>query len=366
MTSIARKNLFADKPKLLASVGGVGLSVLLVLALLSVYFGSIRLVRAVPEHSGADRWVVQKGLTNLFNTFSILPDGRSGALKRASGASAVSAVVNHPSKVTAGDTSKTAAVIGYDPASDFSGPWQVLEGSGDVRPGTVVVDRTLSRLLGIGVGDSLTIGPERFEVIGLSGETNAIEYQYVFVTREDAQRVFDQRDIVNYYLVETDDSAALERAVPRVLPNAETQSVTTVADANERVISDSFLPIILLLVCIGLAVGVTVIGLTIYTATAERAREFAVLKAVGIGNARLYGIVTAQSLIASLAGSVVGLGLFQLVQWIAFHAAPAVYFSLAAEYYGYVLAGVIVMSIVAAFVPIRKLTQIDPVEVFNA
>lgn len=366
MTSIARKNLFADKPKLLASVGGVALAVLLVLSLLSVYFGSSSQARALPEHSGVDRWVVQKGTADLFHTVSILPADRTERLEAVDGVRSVSAVVNHASKITVGDETPTAAVVGFDPDTGFGGPWEVAEGTTKVGSGEAVVDRTLARSNGIGVGDSVTVGPESFEVVGLAKDTNAIAFQYVFLTLEDAQRVFEQPGIVSYYLVETEDTAALEREAPRILPNTEVKTVTAVADANEQVIEDSFLPIIMLLVVIGLAVGVTVIGLTIYTATAERSREFAVLKAVGVGNARLYGIVTAQSLIASLAGYTLGLGLFRLVQEIAFYAAPAVNFSLDARYYGYVLAGVIVMSVVASAIPIRKLTQIDPVEVFNA
>lgn len=366
MTSIARKNLLSDRPKLLASVGGVALAVLLVLSLLSVYFGSSAQARAFPEHSGANRWVVQTGASDLFHTVSILPAGFTDQLRSVAGVTSVSPLVNHASRVNMHDETVTAAVFGFDPATGLGGPWKVVEGTGRVGPGETVIDRTLARQHGVRVGDTITIGPKPFNVVGISADTSAVVLQYLFVRLADAQGAFNQPNIVSYYLVKTTDPAALERAVPGIVPNAEVKTITAVADANQKVISASFLPIILLLVFIGLAVGATVIGLTIYTATAERAREFAVLKAVGVGNRRLYRIVTAQSLLVSLIGFVVGLGLFWVVQQIAYYAAPAVAFSLDLPYYGYVLGGVIVMSVVASFIPIHKITRIDPVEVFNA
>lgn len=366
MTSIARKNLQSDRPKLLASVGGVALAVLLVLSLLSVYFGSSSQARAFPEHSGVNRWVTQKGTSDLFHTVSILPAGLDRQLRQVPGVTAVSPLVNHATKVMAGDEMLTAAIFGFDPATRFGGPWKVVEGTDRVGPGEAVVDRTLARSYGIRIGDSITVDRKPFKVVGISTQSNSIVLQYIFVRLADAQAAFAQPDIVSYYLVQTTDPAALERAVPGIAPNAEVKTIGSVADANQKLIKKSFLPIILLLVFIGLAVGVTVIGLTLYTATAERAREFAVLKAVGVGNRRLYRIVTTQSLLVSLVGFVVGLGLFWVVQQIGYYAAPAVAFSLDTPYYGYVLAGVIVMSVGASFIPIRKVTRIDPVEVFNA
>ena len=366
MTSIARKNLLSDRPKLLASVGGVALAVLLVLSLLSVYFGSSAQARAYPENSGADRWVVQTGASDLFHTVSILPAGFTDKLRSVAGVTSVSPLVNHASRVKMHDETVTAAVFGFDPATGLGGPWKIVDGTDQVKDGETVIDRTLARQNNVKVGHTITIGPKQFKVVGISADTSAIVLQYLFVRLADAQAAFNQPNIVNYYLVKTTDPAALEKAAPEIIPNSEVQTIDSVAEANQEVVSTSFLPIILLLVLIGLAVGATVIGLTIYTATAERAREFAVLKAVGVGNGRLYRIVTAQSLLVSLIGFVVGLGLFWVVQQIAYYAAPAVAFSLAGPYYGYVLGGVIVMSVGASFVPIHKINQIDPVEVFNA
>src|SRR3990172_3816654 len=79
--------------------------------------------------------------------------------------------------------------------------------------------------------------------------------------------------------------------------------------SNRKMVDDTFLPIILVLLVIGFMVGVAVIGLTIYTATVEQSREYGVLKAIGATNWKLYGIVFKQAILAGLLGYVLGAAL---------------------------------------------------------
>jgi putative ABC transport system permease protein len=71
-------------------------------------------------------------------------------------------------------------------------------------------------------------------------------------------------------------------------------------------VDETFLPIVSVLVVIGFVGGVAVIGLTIYTATMEKSREYGVLKALGASNGRLYRIVSHQALISGVLGYILG------------------------------------------------------------
>ncbi|WP_353748366.1 FtsX-like permease family protein [Paenarthrobacter sp. YL] len=75
---------------------------------------------------------------------------------------------------------------------------------------------------------------------------------------------------------------------------------------NTNIVRDTFLPIILVLLLIGIAVGMTVIGLTIFTSTIEKAREYGVLKAIGVSNRQLYTVVVEQAVTAAVLGYLLG------------------------------------------------------------
>jgi putative ABC transport system permease protein len=154
--------------------------------------------------------------------------------------------------------------------------------------------------------------------------------------------------------------------VKEIVDDGDLRHVSRIADDNAGVIRDSFLSVIAMLMAIGLFVGTTVIGITIYSATVEKAREYGVLKAVGIKSTRLYAIVFEQALISSVAGFILGVLLYHLVAWLAYNYFPEVVFYLSIEYYLYVLILAVVMSIIAAFIPIKKINDIDPALVFKS
>ena len=135
---------------------------------------------------------------------------------------------------------------------------------------------------------------------------------------------------------------------------------------NEDVVSESFLPIVGLMVLIGLAVGTTVIGLTIYTATAERSKEYGVLKAVGVKNRRLFSIVLKQTLISAVVGFLIGVCLYFAIVNVTFYALPIVYFYLSYGYFVILFMTSLLTGTMASFIPLRKINRIDPVETFTS
>jgi len=138
------------------------------------------------------------------------------------------------------------------------------------------------------------------------------------------------------------------------------------AEAVRKEIDETFIPIIAILVVIGFIVGAAVVGLTIYTATIERSREFGVMKAVGATPAFLYRIVIAQAAILTTAGFAAGLLAALGTADVAARAVPefATDFRIRDIVLVFVAAGG--MAGVASFLPVRRVTSIDPAMVFRA
>src|SRR3990172_2969288 len=138
------------------------------------------------------------------------------------------------------------------------------------------------------------------------------------------------------------------------------------AKAIRKEIDESFLPIIAILVAIGFVVGAAVVGLTIYTATIERTREFGVMKAVGASPGFLYRIVLSQSAILTAAGFLVGLLGAVAVADLAARAVPEFATDFQPRDIAAVGAAALLMAVVASLVPARRVNSIDPAMVFRA
>ena len=77
MIRLAFRNLFQNKARLVISVGGVALALLLILSLDAVFTGVERQVTAYIDSSGADIMVAQSDVRNMHMASSSLPDSVS-------------------------------------------------------------------------------------------------------------------------------------------------------------------------------------------------------------------------------------------------------------------------------------------------
>jgi putative ABC transport system permease protein len=367
MVPIARKNLLYDKSKFLVCIVGFALSTLLIFALLGIYFGVIQQSRNIPITSGADYWISEQGARNLFNSSSFLPPGQAERLEQINGVEKAVPTINRTTTIQIDGKDVTTAVVGYDTETEIGKAGTIYKGNSNVGSGETIIDRALAQKHGLKLGDKIQINGADFEISGMTDDTNALEFQYAFISYEDAMKTLHQK-AVNFYLVNLsgEPTRQIKDDIAAVLPTGELKTKETVAQGNEDVISESFLPIVGLLVFIGLAVGTTVIGLTIYTATTERAKEYGVLKAVGVKNKRLFLIILQQTVISSVVGFVLGVGLYFAVLQIAFYAVPIVYFSLGYSYFVTFFAVSLATGILASLIPLRKISRIDPVETFTS
>lgn len=365
MVAIARKNLLHDKSKFLVSVSGVALSTLLVFALLGVYFGVIKQSKTVPLTSGANYWVTERGARNMFNSASFLPLDRETPLSKVKGVKDATPIIDRTTTIKIHGQDVTAAVVGYDTKTGIGRAGTMYQGSSRIGAKEAIVDQALARKHGLKIGGAINVNGVDFKVKGLSLHTNDMEFQYVFVSFHDAQAAL-QQPAVNYYLVNlTAPPGQVQSGIERVLPTGELKAKGTLAQGNANVVSDTFLPVLALLVVIGLAVGTTVIGLTIYTATAERAKEYGVLKAVGVPTRRLFWIVMQQTLISGITGYAIGVGLYFGVVKAAFYTSPTVSFNLSNRYFAIIFGVSLLSAVLAALIPLGKINRIDPVEAFH-
>ena len=122
---------------------------------------------------------------------------------------------------------------------------------------------------------------------------------------------------------------------------------------------------IFVIVLVGVSVGMLTITLTMYTATMERLREFAILKALGATRWKIWGVVLEQAITETSVsfglGLAASLGADHFVETMS---------GIRGRYPILVIVGCFVMMVVLAIlgslISIRKATSVDPVMVFRA
>jgi len=366
MVPVARRNLFAEKGRFAMSVGGVAFAVLLILIVVSLYRGWSR-TGSVYEKLPGDVWISQSGTIDPYHSTSLLPASGAGRLRAVPGVAAVLPVyARHLAFPARGggrlDTygmaiTAPAAVVARGRA------WPYFP-----RPGHVVIDRVLAGEAGVRPGDTLNVLGRRLVVDRLTSGGNKI-VQFAFLNPVDARALLGEPGRVSYFLLVTRpgaDVAAVGRAAAAAVPGSEAHSSADFAHAFSRLVSSGFLSVVAALVGIGFVVGGAVIALTTYTATVEKARDFAVLKAVGASDAFVYRIVVWQSVLVGLAGSVAGIALSAAVADLVGRRVPEFVTDFRVADALVVLCAAIVMSVVASFVPVRRINRIDPAMVFRA
>src|ERR1700740_2396905 len=128
---LARRNLFHDRLRLVATVVGIVFSIVLVTVQLGLYLGFGRMVTTMIDHASADLWIMPLG-TKCFEDPSLLDDReRFRALSIEGVAEAVPVVIGFAQWRTPSGSSTPVFIVGTDLRSGGLRPWNVVEGSID-------------------------------------------------------------------------------------------------------------------------------------------------------------------------------------------------------------------------------------------
>lgn len=374
MLLVARKNLFAEKVRLAISVGGVALSVFLIGVLLSLFRGWNEQVGGFVERVPADFWLASDGATDFSFAASILPADLGDELAKREEVQTVSPLIVRPMEVWKGGEGEKdkfdLQLVGYDPKIGVGGPLKVVEGKSPPGPDDIIIDKRMSERYDVHIGDELVRGSQRLFVVGYSTGGDFVYTQVGFVTLDTAVSFLelDPPDQRTFFVLKLEEGAAKEMFAARLrvgVPGLKVIDPHAFAqDTRDRILGN-ILPILIVIVTIAFIVGLAVAGLTIYTATVEKSREYGILKAEGFTNPFLYRVVFEQSLITGCLGFILGAGLTLLVAPFAEDAVAQFVVYIRWQDLMGVAGATIIMSLLASYIPMRRLTTIDPVSVFK-
>ncbi len=368
LVSIAWRNLFHDKARFAISISGVAFSVFLVLILLGLFRGWNEKIVEYITNTNSDIWILQRGGDDFFNSISVLPLALKEEIEKVENVRQVHSLIGRQISFEHGGDTVRVYIIGYDPADPLGGPLKVVKGENVPGEGEIIIDKVFAKTKKVELGDTLRIIGSDFTVSGIAEGGDLVFVQFAFMNRSEAEKLFAFDGLTSFYLVMLEDKTNAVATVQRIeeeLPGVTAITQEDYKESNRQEINDIFIPILTVLVFIGFLVGLTVVGLMTYTSTIEKSKEYGILKAIGASNKFLYEIIVKQSIFTGLAGFVVGISITVLARLLLEGYVPQFVTKIIGRDIALTLLLILLMSISAAFVPIRRIAQIEPATVFK-
>jgi putative ABC transport system permease protein len=373
MFMLARKILLHDTLRFFIAVGGVGFAVMLALLQLSFYHGFLNNASCIIDHTGADLWVMARGIQN-FDFTSPIPLRHQSRIRSIAGVAWVEPLIVSMAlwRLETGGL-EGVEVIGLNPDRSAGLPWAMVAGlPASIRePGTLIMDAyDLPKFHLHGISQGAELGGARVKVVGLTrGIRSFTTVPYAFTSIRNA-RTFTRvgNDDTTYLLVGLEpeaDVAAIKARIRRIVGVDVYTKAEFAARTREYWQRTTGVATVLITSAIlGLLVGMVVVGQTLYASTVEHLKEFGTYKALGASNGDLVRIIIIQSLIAGGVGFLLGLALIAAARQVitTFTDLPSALYPV--EFLG-MLAVTVAMCIAASYFSIRKATRLEPAMVFK-
>lgn len=368
MIRLAFRNLFQNRARLIISVGGVALALLLVLSLDAVFTGVEQQITAYILHSGADVWVSQADVLNMHMASSSLPDSVARKVRHLPGVESVSPINYLTNNVIANEERNLAYIIGLPEEAQLGGPWEISSGQSLPDEDEVIINRSVAEKSGIRLGDRVEILGEDFQVVGLSEGTASLVNSVAFISTKDFEEFRGSYDTFSFLLVKVAEGESPLIVAARIqaqVRDVTAQTTQEFAGQERRVVRDMSTDLITIMNLIGFLIGLAVMALTVYTSTLSRRREYGMLKALGARNPDLYLTVLAQAILSVMLGFGFGLAITLLLTLaIPFFDSNLV---LKVSFDSLLKVGSVSLVIagISAMIPIRQIGGLDPATVFR-
>lgn len=375
MASLAIKNLFHEKVRLVVTLTGIVFSVILTAVQLGIFLGFIEASTGVIANSNADLWIISRDVTHVEQGVEFSESKLYEVLETPGVERAEKHIVSLGAQVKKPDGSdEGVTLVGFDLNSGMGAPWNITRGAiKDLKqPDAIFVDELYAEeKLGVTkIGQVIELNRRRARVVGFTRGIRIFTSQpAVFTSFKNAQSYLNlQENQTLYLLVKTAPSHDL-KAVQNDLAGRLTD--VEVLTRNELVYRQGMYWVIgtgagitvLIAAALAIIVGVVIVAQTIYSATVDHIREYGTLKAMGATNFYLYKIIVTQSVVSGLIAFVIGIAVSLVISRVSMNGTLAIIvnWQLVLALFGLT----ITMCAGASIVAIRKATTIDPAMVFK-
>ena len=322
MNFIALKMLTGDRAKYLGLIFAVAFCTFLLENQTSIFAGILnRTGSQILDVTDADVWVMD-AKTEYFEQTKALKDTD---LTRVRGVDGVEWAVNlfkaTPVARTRAGKFASCILLGLDDATLAGAPRKMLLGSWERlrEPDSVVIDKAGYILLfpdePLELGRELEMNDHRVTIVGISDAAAPfLSFPVVHARYSEAVTfVGRERTQLAYVLVRPQPGISAEQISQRIDAQTGLRARTTDEfrwDCIRYYLKNTGIPVNFgITITIALIVGTVVAGQTFYLFTIENLKQFGALKAIGVTNWRLIGMVLLQAFTVGVMGFSLGTGM---------------------------------------------------------
>jgi ABC-type lipoprotein release transport system permease subunit len=307
-------NLFRRKGRTILTMLGIGIGVAAIVALGAVAQGLEAGLGSMTRSSEADLVVTQAG--TISSLLSSVDEAVGDELRAWPEVADVAGMLF--GNVLLDTRGRNFLVFGHDPEGFAIAHFRIIEGQDLVSARTVrgargtplILGRQVAESLDKSVGDSLRLGGSTFRIVGIYETGDGLEDAAAVVSLHEAQALTLQtRRVSMFYLKLRDpgDADRLRVKIERSYPDLSLTTTTGFVDQEQMLgILDA---VAMGVAGLAVVIGGIVMANTLFMSVFERTREIGLLRSLGWRRRRVLALILGESLVLSLLGGLLGIGL---------------------------------------------------------
>lgn len=378
MHRIALQMLVGDRAKYFGLVFAVAFASLLMTHQVSIFAAIMNRTKAqVEDVADAEVWVMDPRVGH-FDETEPMRDAELVRVRGVEGVAWASPITKSHAKVkTPGGSLRMANLMGFDDASLAGAPQTMVLGSLDDlrRQDSVVIDDCGYQFLFPGepfaLGKRLEMNDRTAEIVGICRVNPVFQTMpLLYARRSQALRYTDaSRKTLAFVVARPAAGTAPEELARRIESRTglKARSRTEFGQMSfSHYLRNTGIPINFgITISMALVVGAVVAGQTFYIFTVENLRQFGALKAIGVGDRGITGMILLQALVVAAIGLGTGSGLCAVF----FNATADVPhlrgITLTGAVFGLVSLCIFAVVVAASLVSVQKVRRLEPAVVFR-
>ena len=379
MRFIALRMLTADRSKYLGLIFAIGFCTFLLQNQTSIFAGILRRTgNQIADVTEASVWVMDPK-TEYFEQTKALKDTDLLRVRGVAGVAwAVRLFKGNPIAKTESGKYAATTMIGIDddtlvgaPRKMLLGRWQDLQ-----KPDSVIVDRAGYQLLYPGeperLGRTIELNDHRVTIVGISDAAASFLSLPIMHARysEAIQFQGQERKQLSYVLAKPLAGITPEQLCSRIEAATGLRARTTDQfrwDCIRYYLRNTGIPVNFgITIFIALVVGTVVAGQTFYLFTIDNLRQFGTLKAIGVADRTLVGMILLQALNAGAIGFAIGTGMEVTFVEIFLHKIATRGLILLWQSVAIAAACIVFVVLFASWLSIRRVLRLEAATVFRS
>lgn len=370
--TLAMRNLFHDRIRLIVTVVGILFSIVLVAIQSGLYVGASKLIVSTIDRADGELWIAAYG-SRSFEDSGVLSGRERYAALATPGVAKASPIIAAFSRWKKKEGGRQlCVVVGYDAADGALLPWNIVEGDLETvkLPDGVAVDETYFESLGVdGLGDTGEINGERVRVTATTfGIRSFTTTPMIFTTLNRARSLLGMPPgSASYVLVKLAEGADLEQVRQSLQSQLPDTEVLTSAEFRDRSLGRWLFGTgagfaLIGGTLLGTLVGTVIVAQTLYSSTKDHINEFATLRALGSSSGYIHKVILTQAALSAIIGYALGMAIASGIIFASQNSALPIIMTPTLAVGLFLLT--IFMCAVSAISAIVKVTRIDPAMVF--